>query len=132
MSGLRPFCCRFSCCCYGDVRAPPLLLSFFLLLLRRCQGSAPFLVVFLVAVTKMSGLRPFSCCLLFCYGDVRAPPLLFSFFLFLLRGYQGSAPFVFVFLLLLLRCQGSVPDVPPVPFLRFRGVSPDIFVENIV
>src|SRR5690606_39498491 len=67
MSGLRPFFSRHSLLCYEDVRAPPLFLLP-VVLLGRCQGSAPFLVA-CCFVTKLSGLRPFSCCLLFCYED---------------------------------------------------------------
>src|SRR5690606_17231325 len=91
MSGLRPFFSRHSLFCYEDVRAPPLF-SLPVVLLGRCQGSAPFLVA-CCFVTKMSGLCPFSCCLLFCYEDVWASPL-FLFPVVLLVRCQGSALFL--------------------------------------
>src|SRR5690606_24020889 len=122
MSGL----CLFSCCllfCYEDVRAPPLFswlslfcyedvraLPLFLLLvvlLRRCPGSAPFLVA-CCFVMKMSGLCLFSCCLLFCYEDVRAPPLFSWHSLFCYEDVR-TLPLFLLLVVLLRRCQGSAP-----------------------
>src|SRR5690606_40597528 len=88
------------------------------------SGLRPFFHRIRCFVTKMSGLCPFSCCLLFCYEDVRAPPL-FLFPVVLLGRCQGSALFLWHSLLcyedvrappffsrLSLFCYGDVRALP--------------------